>query len=97
MRTITLPAKVCHCQHLSNAACRKLPRCRSCGRVLRVFDHSPDKCHECAMLERARAAAERDPNTRRCEVCGQILKGVFADSVCVKCAGVRNAKEGGAK
>jgi AcrR family transcriptional regulator len=22
MRTITLPAKVCHCQHLSNAACR---------------------------------------------------------------------------
>jgi hypothetical protein len=57
MRTITLPAKVCHCQHLSNAACRKLPRCRSCGRVLRVFDHAPDICHECGMRERARAAA----------------------------------------
>ena len=57
MRTITLPAKVCHCQHLSNAACRKLPRCRSCGRILRVFDHAPDICHECVMLERARDAA----------------------------------------
>ena len=56
MRTITLPAKVCHCQHLSNAACRKLPRCRSCGRVLRVFDHAKDVCHECVMLERARDA-----------------------------------------
>ena len=57
MRTITLPAKVCHCQHLSNAACRKLPRCRSCGRILRVFDHAPDICHECVILERARDAA----------------------------------------
>ena len=95
MRTITLPAKVRHFQHLSNAACRKLPRCRSCGRVLRVFDHAPDICHECVMLERARAAAERDPKTRRCEVCGAILTSVFADSVCVKCAGVRNVKGGG--
>ena len=60
MRTITLPAKVCHCQHLSNAACRKLPRCRSCGRVLRVFDHAPDICHECVMLERARDAADAE-------------------------------------
>jgi len=58
MRTVTFPAKVCHCQHLSNAACRRLPRCRSCGRVLRVFDHAPDICHECVMLERARDAAD---------------------------------------
>ena len=57
MRIIALPAKVCHCQHLSNAACRKLPEMPVVRRVLRVFDHAPDICHECGMLERARAAA----------------------------------------
>ena len=30
MRTVTLPAKVCRCQHLADAACRR-HRCASCG------------------------------------------------------------------
>jgi len=85
MRTVTLPAKVCHCQHLSNAACRKLPRCRSCGRVLHVFDHAPDICHECGMLERARAAA--DAEKWRLRQAERLIAEVMG----------RGAKEGGAE
>ncbi len=49
-------ARLCRFRDAPDAACRKLPRCRSCGRVLHVFDHTPDICHDCVMLERARDA-----------------------------------------
>jgi len=51
---------LCRNRTKPDARCRRLPRCRSCGRVLRVFDHAPDICHECVMLERARAAADAE-------------------------------------
>jgi hypothetical protein len=37
MRTVTFPAKpgaLCHSTNRPDAVCRKLPRCRQCGRAL---------------------------------------------------------------
>lgn len=48
MRTITLPAKpgaLCHFTNRPDAACRRLPRCRSCGRVLGFNER--ENCHRC--------------------------------------------------
>lgn len=67
-----------------------LARCKTCGRIL-TFDGGA-VCFECEQLAKAEAAAEADPNTRRCNICGDILQGVFADEVCTRCAATVNVE-----
>jgi len=92
MRTITLPAKVCKSQNLKTAKCRKLPRCKSCSKVLNFHWHT-GLCFSCEQRAKAEAAAKADPATRRCEHCGEILLSTFADNACQRCATTHNVKE----
>jgi hypothetical protein len=68
-----------------------LSRCRSCGRVLE-FDWGSGVCFECEQKHKAEAAAEADPTTRRCNICGSIMQGVFADRTCTRCAATVNVE-----
>lgn len=48
MRTVTFPAKpgaLCHFTNRATAACRHLPRCRKCNRVLTFAER--DVCRVC--------------------------------------------------
>ena len=58
MRTVTLPSKICRSQHKPDACCRRLPRCRTCGRVL-AFDWHTGFCFGCEQKEKATAATEK--------------------------------------
>jgi len=94
MKTVTQTFVLCRNRERPGARCRRLPRCKTCGRAL-TFDWHTGLCFDCEQKAKAEAQEKADPSTRRCEVCGAILTSVFADSVCVKCAGVRNVKGGG--
>lgn len=84
---------LCRFRNRPDAACR-LPRCKSCGRVLKFSWGA--LCFECEQKAKAEAAAKADPTTRRCRHCGEILQGVFADRTCTACASFHNVKGGAA-
>lgn len=94
MKPKTSPFFLCRLKNRPDARCRRLPRCKTCGRVL-TFDLSSGLCFECGQKAKAEAAANADSSTRRCRICGAILQGVFADDVCTHCAATVNVKGGG--
>lgn len=49
MKIKTTVATVCRHRDRPDAACRRLARCRRCGRVLRVHDHAPTLCNDCRL------------------------------------------------
>lgn len=63
MRTVTLPAKVCHCQNRPDAVCRKLPRCSLCSRALHPTERG--MCASCKTL-----TAQRD----RVRLCAAVTR-----------------------
>jgi len=60
-----------------------LAHCKTCNRIL---------AFECEQLVKAEAVAEADPTTRRCNICGAVLKGVFVDNFCPNCAATENVE-----
>lgn len=94
MKPKTSPFFLCRFKNRPDARCRRLPRCKTCGRVL-AFDWGAGLCFDCGQLVKAKTAAAADLSTRRCIVCGGILHGVFADDVCTRCAATVNVKGGG--
>jgi len=89
----TSPFFLCKARTKPDARCRRLPRCRTCGRVL-SFDWGTGLCLNCEQQSKAEAAAKTDPSTRRCQHCGEILRGVFADRTCARCEAVHNVVGG---
>jgi len=85
---------LCRNRNKPDAGCRKLPRCKVCNRVL-SFNWHTGLCFNCGQQAKAEAAAKADPKTRRCERCGCVLQGVFADKVCVSCSSTVNVIGGG--
>jgi hypothetical protein len=69
-----------------------LASCKICGRAL-SFDWGAGLCFECGQKHKAEAAAEADPTTRRCNICGAIMQGVFADAVCIPCSATVNVED----
>ena len=94
MKPKNSPFFLCRFKNRPDARCRRLSRCKTCGRVL-AFDWGTGLCFDCGQQAKAEAAAKADPVTRRCRVCGAILQGVFADAVCTRCAATVNVKGGG--
>jgi hypothetical protein len=68
-----------------------MARCKTCGRVLEI-DCGSGLCYECGQQAKAKAAAEADSTTRRCNICGAIMQGVFADRICTRCAATVNVE-----
>ena len=52
---ITTQNPLCMNRHKSDAVCRRLKRCRICGRVLRFVFHD-QLCPACAIVERVEAS-----------------------------------------
>jgi len=92
MKDSLQPTALCRFRNRPDARCRKLPRCRTCGRVL-AFVWGTGLCFECEQRSNA-AAAAANPKTCRCDHCGEILTAVFADDTCTDCAAVHNVVGG---
>ena len=87
------PTALCRNRHKTDAHCRLLPRCRTCGRVL-AFNWGTGLCFDCEQQFKATTAAESALSTRRCQHCGEILQSFFADRTCTRCAAVHNVVGG---
>ena len=84
---------LCRFRNRPDSRCRLLPRCRTCGRVL-AFNWGTGLCLDCEQKDKATTAAESALSTRRCQHCGTILQGVFADDTCTACAAVHTVVGG---
>ena len=51
------PTALCRNRHKTDARCRRLPRCRTCGRVL-AFNWGTGLCLDCDQKAKAEAAAK---------------------------------------
>lgn len=77
MRTVTLPAKVCHCQHRADALCRMLPTCKKCGS--RLWKNFNGLCEQCQKKLAADAHAYRLLQAERMIL--EIMQGVNSQKV----------------
>ena len=65
----TSPFFLCKARTKPDARCRRLPRCRTCGRVL-AFNWGTGLCLDCEQQSKAGAQAKADPSTRHsCKPC----------------------------